>query len=357
MHIFLNCISTDNSKNELIHNYFRFNQIEHRVIDIFDDPSPLDLFLADKNPKLLILGFGDLGHALSYNEKIKNKLIEFINNNNYLWIWNDTDGMPKLFRYKQALQEFDRQLKSNQTKIFLEGKIINKEQHFFDNIKFEFLNFTTILNEIRVKYSSVEKFNCKKDYLATIHLKKSPLHKHRQILHQEIMSRPLLVAKGRNIFRNIKDPWIGELPTYHNWRDGNPSMDLYLDAWIELVSETFGENVYFETEKTFKPIVTKTPFIIQAAPGYLEYLKTKGFKTFNSLINENYDKEQNLEKRTKIIADLLEDIIKNSAKDFYFASKDILEYNQKRLFELLGRKQYDLDLLFHNSLLSINYKF
>ena len=38
------------------------------------------------------------------------------------------------------------------------------------------------------------------------------------------------------------------------------------------------------------------PFLVVSSTGYLHFLKCKGYKTFNGIINESYDLEENLEK-------------------------------------------------------------
>ena len=45
----------------------------------------------------------------------------------------------------------------------------------------------------------------------------------------------------------------------------------------------------FVSEKTYKPIIAKKPFILFSEPGFLKILKQMGFKTFHPFINEEYD--------------------------------------------------------------------
>jgi hypothetical protein len=63
-----------------------------------------------------------------------------------------------------------------------------------------------------------------------------------------------------------------------------------VDAFWHIVTETvFYYDKLHLTEKIFKPIVSKQPFMLLAAPGNLAYLKSYGFKTFDSVIDESYD--------------------------------------------------------------------
>ena len=64
------------------------------------------------------------------------------------------------------------------------------------------------------------------------------------------------------------------------------------DPWAlwHVVTETaFYQNKLHLTEKIFKPIVSKQPFMLLASPGNLEYLRDYGFKTFEGIIDESYD--------------------------------------------------------------------
>jgi hypothetical protein len=67
---------------------------------------------------------------------------------------------------------------------------------------------------------------------------------------------------------------------------------------IHLVAETlFNTSKTHLTEKVFKPMVMKQPFIIIGPPGSLEYLHTYGFQSFGDIWDESYDQETDSEKR------------------------------------------------------------
>ena len=74
------------------------------------------------------------------------------------------------------------------------------------------------------------------------------------------------------------------------------------DAFWHIVTETvFYYDKLHLTEKIFKPIVSKQPFMLLAAPGNLAYLKSYGFKTFDSVIDESYDLIQDNDLRTEAV--------------------------------------------------------
>lgn len=71
---------------------------------------------------------------------------------------------------------------------------------------------------------------------------------------------------------------------------GHKEFKLWQKSLWHVVNETvFYDHKLHLTEKTFKPIVTKRPFILAAAPGNLRYLRSYGFKTFGDWIDESYD--------------------------------------------------------------------
>lgn len=78
------------------------------------------------------------------------------------------------------------------------------------------------------------------------------------------------------------------------------------DSLLYLVTETVAHgHRHHLTEKTFKPIAMGMPFVLVSTQGSLHYLKTYGFKTFDSVWDESYDLIENDNDRIKAIADLL----------------------------------------------------
>ena len=74
------------------------------------------------------------------------------------------------------------------------------------------------------------------------------------------------------------------------------------DSFWHIVTETvFYYDKLHLTEKIFKPIVMKQPFMLLAAPGNLAYLKSYGFKTFEGIIDESYDTIQDNDQRTEAV--------------------------------------------------------
>lgn len=85
-------------------------------------------------------------------------------------------------------------------------------------------------------------------------------------------------------------------------RHFNP--DWYNSTYFSLVAETTVDSKVplFITEKTFKPIAFKHPFMILGQPKVLQWLRYLGFETFDNLFDESYDTISNLDKKLEIIS-------------------------------------------------------
>lgn len=112
------------------------------------------------------------------------------------------------------------------------------------------------------------------------------------------------------------------------------------DSLISLVTETnyFNNEPRFLTEKTFKPIAFKQPFILVTVPKTLEFLKSLGYKTFHGIIDESYDNELDDEKRLEMIMSELKRLSQltvNELNDFKINCLNIVNHN----FELFKNKK------------------
>ena len=110
----------------------------------------------------------------------------------------------------------------------------------------------------------------------------------------------------------------------------------YENSFCSIVTETYfyEDRTLFLTEKTFKPIAYKHPFILVGVPNSLEFLHELGYKTFHPIIDESYDKENNDSKRMMMIVNEIEKICKLSMqeiKEMSVECKEICVYNQKLL--------------------------
>ena len=74
---------------------------------------------------------------------------------------------------------------------------------------------------------------------------------------------------------------------------------IYENSWISVVAESQHSNdFFFPTEKTGKALFAKRPFIVLSGQHYLRTLRSLGFRTFNSVIDESYDEIKDCTERT-----------------------------------------------------------
>jgi len=103
------------------------------------------------------------------------------------------------------------------------------------------------------------------------------------------------------------------------------------DSLWHIVTETvFYYDKLHLTEKIFKPIAIKQPFMLIAAPGNLAYLKSYGFKTFDCVIDESYDQIQDPDARIDAVVDQLKwycALPLDKKQEIIVKIESIVEYN------------------------------
>jgi hypothetical protein len=139
------------------------------------------------------------------------------------------------------------------------------------------------------------------------------------------------------IYKNLKDidkPLTIDIEDSHgalSASGGYEDLALFRSAMWHLVTETvFYDSKLHLTEKIFKPIVARRPFILVGAPGNLQYLKDYGFKTFSKYIDESYDLETDPDIRLAKITTEIEklcDLPRAELEDMFDDMQDILEFN------------------------------
>jgi hypothetical protein len=118
-------------------------------------------------------------------------------------------------------------------------------------------------------------------------------------------------------------------------------------AWLDLFDECADCLLYVATEtaatgrrqhlteKTFKPIVLRMPFVIVGCCGSLEYLRRYGFRTFSTLWDESYDQETNDVQRYQKIAGVLKELDSVSVSEkqrIFDQAQDICQHNYDHFY-------------------------
>jgi len=107
---------------------------------------------------------------------------------------------------------------------------------------------------------------------------------------------------------------------------------LYNDIMIELVSESYINDLIFITEKAIRPMSVGIPAIYIAGFKYVQALRDCGFKVYDNVINHDYDNEQDDWARIDLAIRELKAILDtHTPAQFYDATIEDTQHNQKLL--------------------------
>jgi hypothetical protein len=106
----------------------------------------------------------------------------------------------------------------------------------------------------------------------------------------------------------------------------------YQDFFVEIVCESFFTGrTFFPTEKIFRPILLKTPFIVQGPQNFLHNLRSLGFQTFGNWWDEGYaeDPDGQQSQEIKKLLDTLATKTPAELHTMYVGMSAVLEHNYK----------------------------
>jgi hypothetical protein len=128
---------------------------------------------------------------------------------------------------------------------------------------------------------------------------------------------------------------------YINYDRAYNILNFYNDIFVDIVCETWHEGeTFMPTEKTGRCFISKTPFIIYGPKNYLYNLKRIGFKTFEDIFDESYDRHEGAERIFKI-KNLIDYIGKKDYKELIEMNKKIIsivEHNFNNYLSLTGEE-------------------
>lgn len=172
--------------------------------------------------------------------------------------------------------------------------------------------------------------------------------------HEDIKEFISKLPSNISAYKHIRQI-VDQLPLDLNYRitgedaGKNLTSDLeyYENSYFSLVTETiffkktgqYNHHYYtndrvFLTEKTFKPILAKHPFIIVSSARYLWELKQLGYKTFHPYINETYDTIEDDHDRLQMIVEEVQRLSNQTDEEWLEWQtnvKEIVEFNNQHL--------------------------
>lgn len=116
---------------------------------------------------------------------------------------------------------------------------------------------------------------------------------------------------------------------------------LYPDFFVEIVCETFltGQSFY-PTEKTWRPLICRTPFLTLGPRNFLANLRRLGFRTFDQWWDESYDEDADLDNGRIAIKSIQATLARLAAmsvpelEGMYIDMQDTLEHNYQTFMTL-----------------------
>lgn len=109
---------------------------------------------------------------------------------------------------------------------------------------------------------------------------------------------------------------------------------IYQQCWYSIISETIEHGPWFLfTEKTMKALLAQRLFVIFSTQDFLLNLKKLGFETFDSIIDESYDKIVDQWQRHSAAYSAVQYLAKQNPKTLLQKIQPVLDHNQNRLIE------------------------
>ena len=88
-------------------------------------------------------------------------------------------------------------------------------------------------------------------------------------------------------------------------------------------------SIFFITEKIFKPIRHAQPFVVFGTVNTLATLRSLGYQTFDTLLDNSYDSEINNTERYIKTLNTIKQMNQTSLHEFYVSCKEQLLHNQE----------------------------
>ena len=245
----------------------------------------------------------------------------------------------------------------------------------FENKKYDkkFLSLNGLFREHRAAIVwLLASYNLLDDGYVSFNIKEGPIEKNGNVIYDYLGTKFFDCEEFKQIFETNKDKLIkiesilfdtgyGVDAIQRNLADLDPNIHnkLFNNSYFSICTETNFPAIFYGelpidynpnpigrlySEKIFRCLLYKHPFLAVSHPKFLEGLRSLGYKTFHPIIDESYDQELNHGKRLVMIAKeakRLCELNESQLAEFLAKCKEICDYN----FEVLQSKTkfaYDL---------------
>jgi hypothetical protein len=121
----------------------------------------------------------------------------------------------------------------------------------------------------------------------------------------------------------------------------------YSNIFLDIVCNTYliGSTFYMD-EKIWRPIITKTPFIVHGPRNFIKNFRKMGFQTFDQWWDEGYS-EDHADCQTRAILNIIDQLSKYSVKDIknlYREMQPVLDHNYE-IFMSMDQSIFQKDFI------------
>lgn len=147
---------------------------------------------------------------------------------------------------------------------------------------------------------------------------------------QKIYDEILYLIKNLPLHLGANDTVHNKNVGYINWDKAFEILPYYNNIFVDVVCETWHNGICFlPTEKSARPIASKTPFITYAGKHFLKNMKKLGFQTFDRWWSETYDDFEGVQRIQRMLKEIdkLAKKTLEELKDLYTEMMPVLEHN------------------------------
>jgi len=302
--------------------------VEYKIIDIirhYDLNNSVTISLNNEGPCATSLGLYDLLDNLCSTKKYKKSNITIVTNNvieQHPEYQIKKNGPLYLDSVKNFLENFEKKDKnfdhikhfgifigrSNWIRMWIAARMFNK--HTDTSLMTFHYDSTSTFHRDHLGLDDLIKFNAPKDDVtnAISLLKKSPI-----LLQDKLPEYPIITPSHFEISK------------------------IYDKFFAEVVCETYCQGTtFYPTEKLWRPIAMKTPFIVQGPKNYYNNLHKMGFKTFSNWWDEGFTDDPYEYQPYEIfkVIDYISSLTCQELEGLYIDMQSTLDHNYNLLLQL-----------------------
>ena len=285
------------------------------------------------------------GEGPAFNETNLYKLLRYLKNTHGVDLSQIKIITGNLVEDCSQEYQVERQVDSLRDFKFIQQMLVNYNDCLKKNIDAKkFGIFVSRSNYLRLALTAHMFANYHDDTILTYHYdSSSDYHKNHlgleQLIHlynvdSDIVNNALKLLKSSPIVLDKKPSYPLVEPECYKL------LSVYNQFYVEIICETyFSGNTFYPTEKTWRALAMKTPFVLQGPSFYLKRLRDIGFKTFGNWWDESYD-EDPYEYKLSAILRIIDEINCLDIAQAYKQMRPVLEHNHE-LFKKLNFESFD----------------